>query len=218
MDGGSTDGTLRILRSYASPVLFWVSKKDKGQAAAINTGMRKATGDIIGYINSDDVYQPGALHTVAEFFNKHPGVMWLTGDCRIVGEHGQEIQSWIRMYKKMLRLIPPSIVLPIVNPIAQPSTFWRSELLQRVGFLDETRRYAFDYDFWLRLSKEHPPAVILDVLSSFRIHKTSKGGKEYVRQFEEELQILAQHTDNRLARRLHELHNRLIVSVYNTVK
>ncbi len=83
MDGGSTDGTIDILRKYEGR-LTWVSDKDKGQADAINKGITRSTGDIIAYLNSDDIYETGALRKAADHFSAHPDDRWLTGQCRII--------------------------------------------------------------------------------------------------------------------------------------
>jgi len=233
MDGGSTDGTASILRSIDQRLkikrkpgirneelgtFYWISKKDKGQVDAINRGIRMATGDIIGYINSDDYYEPGTIKKIVSLFEHHPDVMWVTGDCRIVDEKGREIQQCVKWYKKIFRYLPLSFVLPILNPITQPSTFWRREVMEEVGYFDERYHYAFDYDFWFRLIRMYPPYVISDILSSFRIHKESKGGKEYQQQFKEELEVAEAHTKNRVALWLHMMHNQFIVSIYSKIK
>lgn len=218
IDGGSTDGTISILRTYKRKTVFWQSRKDAGQAAAINKGMRIANGDIIGYINSDDYYEAGTFAAVAAYFQKHPDVMWVTGDCRIVNEKGREIQRWVRMYKKLLRLLPLSVILLLANPIAQPSTFWRKKAFEEIGLLDRRLGYTFDYDYWLRLLRRYPPGILPDTLSSFRIHPSSKGGSDYVRQFDEEARVIRRYTKNPFILFLHSVHNRLIISLYNKMK
>ena len=132
MDGGSTDDTVDILKSYGKK-FTWVSKKDKGQTDAINKGIKKSTGDIICYLNSDDVFLPNTLNTVAEYFMQNPEAMWVTGDYFIIDADGNKIQSFVAEYKKWLRQNPSKQRLSIANYIIQPSTFWRKELTQEIG-------------------------------------------------------------------------------------
>ena len=234
MDGGSKDGTVQILKEYelrvkkyAVPIgrqelreqrIFkWVSKKDKGQADAINKGMKMAKGKIVGFINSDDFYETNVLQNVMAFFAKNSSLMWMTGDCRIVDEKGKEIQRFVRLYKKFFRMVPFSMVLPVLNPIAQPSTFWRREVFSEIGYFDESLRYTFDYDFWLRMM--HLPYVVIgETLSSFRIHGASKGGKEYKKQFEEEEETAKRYVHNSIVRLFHHVHARAITYSYDLIK
>lgn len=231
MDGGSTDGTQEILKQYEVKIkklqrskncnvrsFHWVSENDKGQVDAINKGLRMATGDIVTYINSDDYYTLGAIQNVMRIFRNRRNVDWITGDCIIVDENGHSIQNSIRIYKKFLRHFLLRTALFIVNPIAQPSTFWRKEMIVKAGYFDEELRYAFDYDFWIRLMKHSLPFVSNNVFSCFRIHKASKGGKEYVRQFAEEQRVAKRYTSNKLLLVLHRIHIMIIVFMYNIIK
>jgi glycosyltransferase involved in cell wall biosynthesis len=215
MDGGSTDSTIHILKKYESR-LTWVSKKDKGQADAINMGMKKATGDILCYLNSDDYFLPGTLSKIVSLFMQYPGVTWITGDYKIVNDRGRQIQRFIPWYKRKLREI--HIPLLLTNPIIQPSTFWRRSLVQQIGLFDVKLRFAFDYDYWLRASKIGAPIVIPDRLSAFRIHRNSKGGVLYKRQFAEEEQVLRRYTDSKVMIELHKLHNGFITRIYDRIK
>jgi glycosyltransferase involved in cell wall biosynthesis len=240
MDGRSTDGTLAILRKYGKQVssfklqvtrnkiqprtwnkelrtFLWISEKDKGQADAINKGLRMATGEIVGYINSDDYYEAGALKKIMTFFQNCPHAMWVTGDCRIVDENGREIQRFVRWYKRLLRYFTLSSILPIANPVAQPSTFWRRELMKKVGYFNENLCYAFDYDFWLRMMN-YSHGVIQETLSSFRIHGGSKGGKEYCRQFDEEQKVANRYVRSKVVQLFHRMHARAITFLYDWIK
>ena len=105
IDGGSTDDTLDILQSYGDRI-SWVSEKDDGQAQAINKGIRKLSVDIMAFINSDDVYLPGTLASVGDYFTSHTDAMWLTGDHFIIDECGKRMQSYVSTYKKILRSHP----------------------------------------------------------------------------------------------------------------
>ncbi len=194
-DGGSTDETVEILKSYGQKIQ-WVSEKDNGQTDAINKGLSRVTGDIVAYINSDDFYIPGAFKRVREVFSEHTEVMWLTGDALIVDEQGKEIQSWIRWYKKILRKLPFPWILYITNPIVQPSTFWRRELLKRVGFFRQEKHYTMDHDYWLRIIRYYQPHIVKEPLSAFRIHGLSKGGRHYEKQFREDWETVREHCNS----------------------
>lgn len=214
VDGGSTDGTVKILKEYQS--IHWMSEKDKGQADAINKGLKIATGQIVGYINSDDYYLPRAISGVVRYFEMHKETQWVSGDYRIIDDRGKEIHSFIRWYKYMLRTL--KVPLEMANSIAQPSTFWRRSLMNRAGMFNPKLTYTFDYDYWLRLQKIAPPCITNERFSAFRIHASSKGGALYKRQFEEELEVLRHYTDNTLMVELHKAHNAVIVGVYRLIK
>jgi glycosyltransferase involved in cell wall biosynthesis len=228
MDGGSTDGTVKTLKKYELRVtsnelrkhriFTWISKKDKGQADAINKGMKKAHGDIVTYINSDDYYLPHAIKTVVSYFLDYPNVDWLTGDCMIVDEYNNRIQSFVRWYKKILRMLPIQLILPVANPIAQPSTFWRKKVFEEIGHFDDALRYVFDYEYWIRIAKKYTISVIPHVLSAFRIHRASKGGSNYKKQFEEELEVSHTFHTPRFFQFFHKIHAKIVIWIYNRIK
>lgn len=216
MDGGSTDETIEILRSYGDKIR-WISEKDHGQSDAINTGFSLTSGEILAFINSDDYYLPGALKLVAEEY-KRSGRQWLTGDYTIINQDGVEIQTFITLYKRFWRRFGSLNVLSVLNYVIQPSTFWSRELWLKTGQLDISLRYAFDYDLWMRAFQNSPPAIIHQPLSAFRIHKSSKGGTGYQKQFDEELQVLQRYRSNQTIFQLHRFHNMLIKLIYKIIK
>jgi glycosyltransferase involved in cell wall biosynthesis len=217
MDGGSTDETVKILKSYDDKIT-WVSKKDKGQTDAINKGIRKSTGEIITYLNSDDVMLPNTLNTVAEYFIEHDDAMWLTGDYFIIDESGNKIQSFVASYKKLLRAFPNKYVLSIANFIIQPSTFWRRSLSNEIGLFREDLHYVMDFEYWMRIIQKFSLHILPNHFSLFRIHGNSKGGALYVKQFSEEHAIVVEYTANPVLRFLHKLHATLIILAYKVIK
>lgn len=217
MDGGSTDGSLEVLQEYANQATV-VSEPDDGQTDAINKGLRRATGDIVCWLNSDDYFLPGALSTVAAYFQEHPDVMWVTGDCVIVDRDGSPIQQPVRWYKRALRALGPRFFLGFTNAVAQPATFWRRELHDRLGLLDESLDYTMDYDWWLRLRDEGRPGTIGRPLAAFRIHDQSKSGSLYEQMFAEDYRTFSAHNRSRLLAAAHRAHNNLILAVYRRVK
>jgi glycosyltransferase involved in cell wall biosynthesis len=118
VDGGSTDDTLDILHKYQDQ-LTWISEPDRGQVDAINKGLKLASGEVLAYLNSDDLYLPGALRKVGAYFAEHPQAEWLTGYCRNVDGEGQPIRGLIRAYKNFWLSRPSYRVLLVLNYIAQ---------------------------------------------------------------------------------------------------
>lgn len=168
IDGGSTDGSVDVIKRYEDRLAFWVSEADRGQAHAINKGLAKSTGEIVAFINSDDVYLPGALAKVAEHFGKSPGCEWLCGDTQMFGNDGAKP-------RRIETVVPKSAAhcLSWAYTAPQPGMFWRRELIGS-GF-DEGWRYCFDHELYVRLllaghKCEHLPAM----LAGYRLHDSSK--------------------------------------------
>jgi glycosyltransferase involved in cell wall biosynthesis len=213
MDGGSIDGTIDVLKKY-SDKLIWVSEKDRGQSHAINKGLSQATGDVIAFLNSDDVYEPGALLAVGEFFADHPDAFWLTGWCHTVNTQGQEIRKLSTLYKRFWLIWRSYTALLVLDYVSQPATFWRREAIEKVGEFNENLHYAMDYDYSLRVGKHYKLWVLPRYLACFRIHPTSKAGLSARGQFDADLNIACNHTDSDLLRFLHTWHNTLIITIY----
>lgn len=213
VDGGSTDGTIDILRKYEGR-LTWVSEKDKGQADAINKGIARSTGDIIAYLNSDDIYEPGTLGRVAEHFSTHPGTMWLTGQCHIIDEQDREIRYPITAYKNfLLRHFRYSLLL-VTNPVSQPATFWKRAVVKEFGHFDENEHLVMDYDYWLRIGKKYPLAVLHGYLAGFRVYAASKTSSSFLTTFKREMDLARRYSDSRLLNGLHRLSYYGIAAAY----
>jgi glycosyltransferase involved in cell wall biosynthesis len=220
-DGGSTDGTLDIIKYYSKKypkLIKWISSKDKGQTDAINIGMSKVSGEILSYLNSDDVYKKGALKTVGEFFLKKPEVMWAYGKCDIIDGNDHEIRRLITAYKNMWLQNYSYKTLLILNYISQMACFWRREAAKAVGEFDLKQHYVMDYDYWLRLGEKYPAGVINKYLASFRVVPTTKSSMGFVRQFEDEFKVAKKHTKRSFILALHKSHNRLIIIIYEILK
>lgn len=217
IDGLSTDGTLDVLAGYGDDVVV-TSEKDSGQTEAINKGLRKAQGDVICWLNSDDYLLPGALQAVGEFFAAHPEVTWVTGDGVIVDAEGRPIQKPVRTYKQVLRKFPPAVYLGLANSIVQPATFWRRSVHERIGYLDESLHYTMDYDWWMRLLSTGRPGKIDRALCGFRIHDASKSGSLYEQMLDEDYQTFRRHSSSRVLAAAHRAHNALILAAYRRIK
>jgi glycosyltransferase involved in cell wall biosynthesis len=188
IDGGSTDGTLEILKKYSAKII-WVSEKDNGQSDAINKGLKMATGDVVAYLNSDDTYEAGTFEKVAEFFKNNPDKFWAYGKCRIINEKDEEIRKSITWYKNLLLKNYSYPKLLSENFISQPATFWRKKMHTELGYFNKEEHFCMDYEFWLRLGAKYPAGVIPDYLANFRYYASSKSGSVNKKQFQDELRL-----------------------------
>ncbi len=191
IDGGSTDGTIEILKSYGDQ-LRWVSEPDRGQVDAINKGLRTAQGDIVGWLNSDDVLLPGALDRVARTFASHGDAEWVHGRCKIIDEHDVEVRRWVSAYKHYRSRRHSLENFLTENYVSQMTVFWRRSVQDAIGYLDPEIKYAFDYDLILRLAHRSAPIYIEDPIACFRWYSTSKSGGGFVVQMAETAEIAAQ--------------------------
>jgi glycosyltransferase involved in cell wall biosynthesis len=213
IDGGSQDETVDILRKYGRQ-LTWLSEKDNGQADAINKGMRMSTGDIVAYLNSDDIYEPHALHKVAEYFTAHTEAMWLTGQCRIIDEKDREVRKMITRYKNFLLKHYRYSMLLTTNPISQPATFWRRALMNEIGLFNVNEHLVMDYDYWLRIGERYRLAVLDDYLAGFRVYSASKTSSLFLTTFREELERARKYSRSRVLNALHYVNYAGISTVY----
>ena len=188
MDGASTDGSVAILERHAAAgELRFVSQKDGGQSAAVNEGFRRTTGEIIGWVNSDDLYAPGALRMVGTYFAEHPEVEWLFGRCPIVDRADRPFKAWITRYKDFWLRRYRYRRLVVENFISQPAVFFRRRLLERVGALNPDYHLAMDYHLWLRMGRVAEPAFLDVELARFRSSGDNKMSLQWRKSFQEDL-------------------------------
>jgi glycosyltransferase involved in cell wall biosynthesis len=168
MDGGSTDGTVAILGRH--PHLIWRSEKDDGQADALNKGLALASGEIIGWVNSDDWYVPNILGSVAAHFAK-TSASWVVGNLADVFEEDPNVR-----FRRS-----PAVTFDALarNPdiVRQQPTFFRRELLLAAGGWNKRCHMAMDYDLWIRLSRLAPPLMVDENWAYFRNHAAQKTGQ-----------------------------------------
>lgn len=167
MDGGSTDATLDILASYGDRLDWW-SGRDRGQADAINKGFARVGGEIMGWVNSDDLLLPGTLAHVARFFRDHPEIDLVYGHRIIIDERGQEVGRWV-----LPRHDPAALAL--TDYVPQETMFWRAALWNAIGPLDTGFHYAMDWDLLLRAQRAGFRFRRLPrFLGCFRVHGEQK--------------------------------------------
>lgn len=173
IDGGSTDNSLDIIKKYEKFLTYWVSEKDKGQSDALNKGFKKATGDVLAWINSDDWYESNAFEIVANCF-RNPGTNIIAGNCKMV-YHEAEEKNFIDKPNSIDTLRLLQYWKPFFCP-PQPSIFLKREVLEKTGILDETLTYGMDLDLWLRAAKNFKFEYVDELLANYLIHNASKSG------------------------------------------
>ena len=217
MDGGSTDNTLKIIKKYSSS-LIWYSAEDKGQSDAINKGIKRSTGEIVCYLNSDDFLAPDSLQKVADFFSANKKAVWMTGKCRTVDRNGREGRKLITLYKNFfLQFLRNKNIFLIIQFISQPSTFWRRQAIEAAGLFDADLDYDMDYDYWLRIWRKYPLYFLDENLAFYRIHPASKAYLSPEKQFNLEYQLAKKYTDNKIILFLHLLHSRMSRLIYKSL-
>lgn len=167
IDGGSTDGSVEIIERYSDRIAFWLSEKDNGQAHAINKGLARASGDIVGYLNSDDLFLPGTFSAVANYVESHPDCEWLCGDTIMFGEGEQTFLSVAKPPKSAAHALSGAY------RAAQPGMFWKRSLMNDA--FHEDWRYCFDHDFYVRLLLAGHKCEHLHLpVAAYRLHSASK--------------------------------------------
>jgi glycosyltransferase involved in cell wall biosynthesis len=173
VDGGSTDNSVEIIKKYEDKITWWVSEKDRGQSAAINKGLARATGDIISWLCSDDLYTPGTLLAVADYFSQQPRDVGLIHGGTILFNSKKEISTeW--------GYFPPSVERNLAGmAFSQPSAFFLKKYLDRAGnSLREELHYGMDYDLFCRLACLCRFLPVKNIFSRYRLHSQSKSMAE----------------------------------------
>lgn len=168
IDGGSRDGSTEVVRRHAERLAYWVSEPDAGQTDALAKGFARSTGDVMGWLCSDDLLLPGALDTVGRFFATHPGVDWIYGDALWIDAQGRPLRPKREMGWSS------TVFLFDHNYLAQPSVFWRRGLYERAGGLQREWNLAMDADLWLRFARLSRPQHVQRYLSCMRYYPEQK--------------------------------------------
>lgn len=167
VDGASTDGSVDIIRRYADHLAWWVSEKDSGQSEAVNKGLRRARGEIVGWLNSDDVYLPGAVSSVVAAFQSHPEAGLVYGDALAIDAEGKSFN--------LMRARPYSLVdLMAFNIICQPAAFMRRSVLEQVNYLDPTYHLLMDNLLWMCMARVAPLVYVPQTWAAARYHEQAK--------------------------------------------
>lgn len=192
IDGGSADQTVDILRRYEDR-LSWVSEKDRGQGDAVNKGFHRSTGEVIGWLNSDDTYAPGALKAVMKAFEENPEANFVSGDCNMIDEEDRLLRARKAGPFNLKRLVRMGVCY-----LFQPSIFFRRSLLETVGGCDITFKHGMDYDLWCRMGPYVKPIYIEKPLANWRYQDSSKTCSERHVSLEEGKKIRKRYLKNKL--------------------
>ena len=166
IDGGSTDETFDVIRKY--PEIKLIVKKSN-QSEALNIGFKAADGNIVGWINSDDIYLPGAFGNAVKFLNSNDTISMVYSDCQFIDETDAVVGKWVTDSFDYFRNLNYAQMIP------QPTIFFRRSVFDRVGYIEETLNYAMDLDFFIRVSKSCKIVRVPQVqFAAFRVHSNSK--------------------------------------------
>ena len=167
MDGGSTDQSVEIIKKYQRDIKHWVSEKDGGQTDAVNRGFHVATGEILGWLNSDDIYYSKTLQTVADYFSSHP-------ECDVIYGMADYIDADDNLIDKYPTRSWSFSELKSWCFICQPSVFFRKTVYEQYGPLDNTLNFCMDYEYWLRCGQEKPFVYVREKLAASRLYSENK--------------------------------------------
>jgi glycosyltransferase involved in cell wall biosynthesis len=169
VDGGSTDGSVDVIKKHEGRLAWWVSEQDKGQTDAINKGFNRANGEILAWLNSDDTYNPGAISAAVKFLTENPDVAMVYADCDFINEQGAVIGKFNSAQTDYRRLREGYVHIP------QQTMFFRANYWKELGPLDPSFYFAMDYDLWTRIAA-HAPIKYLpgQTWANFRLHTSGK--------------------------------------------
>jgi glycosyltransferase involved in cell wall biosynthesis len=189
VDGGSSDNTFEVARSFSDNMsIFFHRIVGSDQVSAINYGLSKAHGNIMTFINSDDVYDLDCLSLINDKFLDDK-IMWVYGQGNIIDEKGKQLKSIVTIFKSLFWSFNSYRILTWLCYIVQPTVFWRREVFDLAGVFNPKYRYCFDYEWWLRIRKIHKPMYIDKNLACWRTHSDSLSVKNTQLQVSEALEV-----------------------------
>jgi glycosyltransferase involved in cell wall biosynthesis len=184
VDGGSTDGSVDVIKKYEDKIAWWVSEQDKGQTDAINKGFNRATGEIFAWLNSDDTYNPQAVGQAVKYLIENRDVAMVYADCNFINEDNKVIGKFNSAQTDYRRLREGYVHIP------QQTMFFRAKYWQELGPLDPSFYFAMDYDLWTRIASKAPIKYLAgQTWANFRIHTTSKTNVADERGWQEMLRV-----------------------------
>lgn len=207
VDGGSTDGTIEKLHQLDSdPRVKWTSRPDHGMYQAVNSGLRNAQGQIVTYLNSDDLLVPWAVERVVHEFSRRPETDLVYGDAL-------RLYQELAAYDLILQVPFHFAIASRTGSFVQPAVFWRRSLLKRIGMFDEGLRLSADLDYWLRASRVTRPVHVDEVLAIERAHSSSQTARVTGRLRSEATDVRSRYQNDVRLRRLWKLVARIALEV-----
>ncbi|CAN6134386.1 WcaA Glycosyltransferases involved in cell wall biogenesis [Methylophilaceae bacterium] len=168
IDGGSTDGSVDIIKKYSDKLTYWVSESDQGQSDAINKGIKMATGDLIAWQNSDDIFYSDVFNHIALYSIKYPKVNLFVGDINLIDKYGNNIRD-----VKYVNPIYKSLLYEGMT-LTNQAAFWRRKIHNDLGYLNVSLHYGFDYEWFLRVLKKNKGIHVNMTLGALRLHGETK--------------------------------------------
>lgn len=168
IDGGSTDGSVEIIKKYEKYLAYWTSEKDDGQSQAINNGLKRATGEWVAWQNSDDIFYPGAFQALADAASKNSQSMLIIGNMNLIDEHDHVINDLKYVTPTYQSLLAEGMVL------TNQAAFWRRSIHDDIGYLNEDLHYGFDFEWFLRVLQIGRAIHINKTWGGLRIHSQTK--------------------------------------------
>ncbi|MBE9013173.1 glycosyltransferase [Pseudanabaenaceae cyanobacterium LEGE 13415] len=214
IDGGSTDGSVEIIRKYEPFLAYWMSERDRGQSHAINKGWERATGEILHFLNSDDVLLPGTLATIAQVFSENPPIQVVSGVCLV-----KDVDLKEELRTKQPRAFDLKYFLLDREGPGQPATFIRREVFEQTGGMDERLHYTLDREYWMRVSLRCPAvqvALLNQPLAIFRWQSECKSAQNEAPYCEREQLLDIYFSEFKLPDHLRSLEREAYLTFYST--
>ena len=184
MDGGSTDNSLEVIEKYANWITYWISEPDDGQSHAVNKGILKASGEILLWLNADDLCLPESFFTAVDVFLEYPSSRMVVGQAWLINNESKRVGELKSAFDSFEQVIATP-----VNRIRQVSTFFRRSLFDEMGYIDESLHIAMDTELLLRFTSKYQPVVIDAYLTAFRIHREAKSFRQIITGYKESDQV-----------------------------
>ncbi len=185
IDGGSTDGSVEVIKKYSDRLTYWVSEPDKGLYHALRKGFEKATGDILGWINADDILLPNSLFSIGGLFSKFPQINWFCGAPSIIDKNNRLVKIYEAKKASKYHLF-----LRNFNKVylQQESTYWRKSLLEKCGNINESYKYAGDFSLWMNFFRYEKLYTGNLPIGAFRSHSNSQISKKFKNEYDKEVE------------------------------
>lgn len=168
IDGGSTDGSVEIIRKYAGRLAYWVSEPDRGQSHAINKGLQRATGEWVGWQNSDDIFYPGAFESLAREATRTHHADLIIGNMNLIDKNDKVLRDLKYVRPTYRSLLAEGMML------TNQAAFWRRRMHDEIGYLDESLDCGFDYEWFLRLLQGRLASHVNEIWGGLRLHEDTK--------------------------------------------
>lgn len=211
IDGGSNDNTIDIIKNYENQISYWISEKDSGQSEAINKGFAKASGDIVMWLNSDDVLMPGILNKISSYFHNDFPCLWF-GNCIMFSE-----EKGVSSSGSNLVFASKTYQLEDTDYIIQPSSLWNRKALEIVGGVNEELYYTMDWEWYLRAKNSGVAFLAIEhCISMYRIHAAHKSSNGSTKR-QDEIAIIYQRFNSLKAELYFKLRNESMLTTKNWV-